>query len=235
LRRALGPEVFDGFAFEYLERYPSRSYTLDRLGEDFPRFLDETRPDRDALDPASGPVDPEADETAGTSSSWPDFLIDLARLEWSIARVFDGPGVEGQPLLRPEDLEALGPERFAEARLRPVGCLRLLDFRYPVNAYYTAARRAAQASSAEENAEEVPLPEAAPEQVALTRTDFVVHRYSLTPTQHALLQALAGGARVAAAIEAAAESSEAAEEDFAAEIRQAFQLFAARGFFQAVG
>jgi hypothetical protein len=221
LARALGQEVFDSFAFEYLKRYPSRSYTLDRLGEDFPRFLDETRPDRDPLDPASGP-----DESPGTAS-WPDFLIDLARLEWAIARVFDGPGVEGQTLLRPEDLEALGPERFAAARLLPVPCLRLLDFRYPVNAYYTAARQASEAA-------EVAPPEPAPEQVALSRTDFVVHRYSLTRTQHTLLQALAGGARVADAIATAAENAESAEEELAGEVRQAFQLFAAQGFFQAI-
>jgi hypothetical protein len=232
LRHALGGEVFESFAFEYLQRYPSRSYTLDPLGEDFPRFLEETRPDRDDVDPAAGAADPPA---------WPDFLVDLARLEWAIAKVFDGPGVEFQALLRPEELEALGPERFAAARLTPVVCLRLLAFRYPVNAYYTAARQAAHQRDAEEGAEEVPLPDSAPEQVALTRTDFVVRRYALTRTQHALLQALAGGARVADAIAAVAEVAEASalgdagDEAFAAELRESFRLFAAWGFFQSVG
>jgi hypothetical protein len=229
LARALGQEVFESFAFEYLQRYPSRSYTLDRLGEDFPRFLEETRPEGDPLDPAS----PTAGETPGTPS-WPDFLIDLTRLEWAIAKVFDGPGVEGQPLLRPEDLEALGPERFAAARLRPVVCLRLLAFRYPVNAYYTAARRAMQAEEPDNAAEEVPLPEPAPEHVALTRVDFIVRRHSLTPLQYALLQALAEGARVADAIAQVAEAADFPAEDLAAAIREAFRLFTAQGFFQAI-
>lgn len=221
LARALGKEVFTSFAFEYLQRYPSRSYTLDRLGEDFPRFLDETRPDRDPADPAA---------TDSEAPAWPDFLVDLARLEWAIAKVFDGPGVEFQSLLQPEDLEALGPERFAAARLQLVPCLRLLAFRYPVNAYYTAARQAAEE-------EESPLPDPAPEHLALTRKDFVVRRHPLTSTQHALLQALAGGARVADAIAVAAESAEGDEgtETFAAELRESFRLFAAQGFFQSVG
>ncbi|MEA2692161.1 MAG: hypothetical protein QOJ16_1548 [Acidobacteriota bacterium] len=225
LARALGKDVFTSFAFEYLQRYPSRSYTLDRLGEDFPRFLDETRPDGDPADPAADALGADAG-----SPSWPDFLIDLARLEWGIAKVFDGPGVEFQALLQPEDL---GPERFAAARLQPVACLRLLDFRYPVNAYYTAARQLGEE-------EEIPLPDPAPEHLALTRADFVVRRYPLTRTQHALLQALAGGARVADAIATAAEAAELADEEedaeaFAAELRESFRLFAAQGFFQAVG
>ncbi len=235
LARALGPEVFQSFAFEYLQRYPSRSYTLDRLGEDFPRFLAETRPEGDPLDPSS----PARDETP----AWPDFLIDLARLEWAIAKVFDGPGVEGQPLLRPEDLETLGPERFAAARLRPVACLRLLACRYPVNAYYTAARRAmhAQSENADgenvenaEDVEDVPVPEPAAEHVVLTRVDFVVRRHDLTAFQYILLEALAEGARVADAIAHVAEATDFPEEDLAAAIRESFRLFAARGFFQAL-
>jgi hypothetical protein len=226
LARALGAEVFQSFAFEYLQLYPSRSYTLDRLGEDFPRFLEETRPDRDPADPLAG---------EGEAPAWPDFLIDLARLELAIVRVFDGPGVEGRPLLRPEDLETLGPERFAAARLTPVPCLKLLDFRYPVNAYYTAARRAAAEEGEGGAAEEILLPDPAPEHLALTRADFVVRRYPLTPTQRALLGALMEGATVGEAIAVAAEGAEGEEEAFAAELREAFRLFAAWGFFQGVG
>src|SRR5271155_476952 len=53
LKHALGDELFDGFAAEYLEQYPSRSYTLFHLGLDFPRFLAETRPDRDREESSS--------------------------------------------------------------------------------------------------------------------------------------------------------------------------------------
>jgi hypothetical protein len=209
LKSALGEEVFNSFAFEYLQRYPSKSYTLDRLGENFSRFLDETRPD-----PEEG--------------SWPDFLIDLATLEWNIHQVFDGPGVEFQPLLTAETLRSFPAERFAEARLVPVPCLRLLAFRYPVNAYYTAARRAGEG-------EEAPVPDAAPELVALSRRDFVVRRYPLDAAQHALLERVLAGATVGEAIAAAAAVSGLDDEALAAALQAWFRLWTAEGFFQSIG
>jgi hypothetical protein len=212
LQRALGDDLFESFAFEYLQRYPSRSYTLDRLGESFPRFLEETRPDR---------------ETGEGGVAWPDFLIDLATLEWTIAKVFDGPGVEGQPLLTPETLQAIPAERFAESRLVPVVCLRLLAFRYPVNTYYTAARHA-------EEGEEVPIPEPGEEHTALLRRDFIVRRYPLTGPQHALLQALQAGATIGDAIVAAAAASDLDDDALGAELQEWFRFWSVEGFFESV-
>ena len=214
-RRALGEEVFSGFALEYIQRYPSQSYTLDRLGDNFGRFLQETRPDR--TDDGCRPVE----------TNWSDFLFDLATLEWTIARVFDGPGIEHERVLAPEDLQALPAERFGEAQLIPVVCLRLLTFRYPVNAYYTAARRA------EEN-EQVPIPDPSDEHVAIARRDYVVRRHTLTAPQRVLLEVLQTGATVAQAISAAAEISPMEDDELADELQSWFRLWAAECFFQAV-
>ena len=214
-KKALGEEVFSGFALEYLQRYPSQSYTLDRLGDHFSRFLQETRPDRS--DDGCRPVE----------TSWSDFLFDLATLEWTITQVFDGPGVEHERVLAPDDLQALPAERFAEAQLIPVVCLRLLTFRYPVNAYYTAARRA------EEN-EQVPIPRASAEHVAITRRDYIVRRHTLTAPQRALLKALQTGGTVAEAISAAAEISPMEDDQLADELQSCFRFWAAECFFQAL-
>jgi hypothetical protein len=214
LQKTLGEEIFEGFAFEYLQHYPSRSYTLDRLGENFARFLEETRPA------------PEEGEELG-AVGWPHFLIDLAALEHAINRVFDGPGAEGRPLLTTEALQSFPAERFAEARLEPVPCLRLLSFRFPINAYYTAIRSA-------EDGEEVPVPDPAPEHLALTRRDFVVRRYPLTPAQHALLEKILAGAPVGEAIAAAAETSGLDDDTLAAELQSWFRLWVAEGFFQSI-
>src|SRR5262249_766835 len=121
LERALGAEVFSGFACQYLHPYPSPPSPLP--------------PPRHHLPPSATPAASTAWRGAGRASplpargarpaprpagpAWPPFLPALARLEWAIARVFDGPGAEGQPRLAPEELLALGPERFAAARLRP--------------------------------------------------------------------------------------------------------------------
>lgn len=211
LKQTLGEEVFDSFAFEYLQQYPSRSYTLDHLGEHFAQFLNETRPE----------------EEKGEEVGWPDFLIDLATFEWAVAKVFDGPGAEGRMLLTPEALQSFPAERFAEARLVPVPCLRVLAFRFPVNAYYTAARRA-------EEGGEVPIPEPGEEHVAVTRRDFIVKRYPLTPPQHALLEAILAGATVGEAITAAAAMTDLDDEAFASELRSWFRFWVAEGFFVSV-
>lgn len=212
LKQALGATVFDSFAIEYLQQYPSCSYTLDHLGENFCGFLTDTRPD-------------PKDGTDGVD--WPDFLIDLSTLEWTIAKVFDGPGVEGQDLLRPESLQAFLPERFAESRIVPVVCLRLLAFRYPVSTYYTAVRR-----NAEKGLEPIPEPKA--ERVAVFRRDFVVRRYPLTEPQLALLEKLQAGATVGEAIAAASAGTDLDDNSLAGHLQAWFRFWAAEGFFASV-
>jgi hypothetical protein len=219
LAQVLGAEVFDSFAFDYLQRYPSRSYTLYRLAESFPRFLDETRPEEP----------PAADSTGAAGAAgpaWPDFLIDLATLELAIAEVFDGPGAEGEPLLAPADLLARqAGGGFAAACLVPVPCLRLLRFRYPVNAFFSAAMAGAAA--------ELAIPDPGEEHIALSRTDYVVRRYPLTPFESAVLTALVAGAAVGEAIGRAAAASELPDDELAAQLDAAFRRWTAAGFFRA--
>src|SRR5216684_3580309 len=59
LKRALGEEAFEGFAFGYLQEFPSRSYTLNELGRHFTRYLQETRPTSDNDDSEATPADSE--------------------------------------------------------------------------------------------------------------------------------------------------------------------------------
>lgn len=212
LKQTLGDEVFDGFAFEYLQQYPSHSYTLDLLGEQFCSFLKETRPDQDELAGGDG---------------WPDFLIDLATLEWTIGRVFDGAGPETRDLLTPEVLESFPVERFAEARLELVQGLELLTFRFPVNAYYTAVRRAGES-------EETPIPQPVAEQIAVFRRNFVVRRFSLTEPQFFLLQSLQTGATAGDAIAAAAARMNLDDESVAASLRSWFRFWSREGLFAAI-
>src|SRR6266436_3375706 len=119
LKRTVGEEAFDGFAFGYLQEFPSRSYTLNELGRHFPHYLQETRPTTDNGESESASAD-SADNQPALAEDWPDFLIDLAQLEWAIYDVFDGVGVEGQPLLRAGQLSGIPPQSWPQFQLQPV-------------------------------------------------------------------------------------------------------------------
>ncbi len=205
LKHALGEELFDAFAAEYLQHYPSRSYTLFQLGVNFPRFLHETRPDR---------------ETGGIGApSWPDLLIDLATLERTFNEVFDGPGVEGQDLLDADRLRAISAERLLEARLVGVPCLRLLALRYPVHTYFTAVRRH----------EDPEPPEPAETYLAVTRRRYVVRHYELSPPAYQLLHALLAGESVGQAISRAVEAAGTDLDRLADKLWRWFHDWAAEG------
>jgi hypothetical protein len=159
LRHALGEELFDAFALDYLETHPSRSYTLFRLSEAFADHLAATRP----LDRA-----------------WPDFIIDLARLERTFMDVYEGPGVEGEPV------RGLPAEPQSAAVLEPTCCLRLIRSRFPIGDFLLAVRRG----------EQPPLPAPAPSRLAVSRRDYVVTFMPLDAPRYAALEAIAGGAPV---------------------------------------
>ncbi len=216
LRRALGEEVFDDFAFAYLQAFPSRSDTLDRLGDDFPVFLASNRPRE------------REDGTLLAEVDWPEFLIDLAHFDLAIAEVFDGPGVESKTIVTPEDLAQLNPEQWSSARLETVCCLRLLHARWPVNAYRSAMRAAAE--------DQAIAPPVAPEEeyVALTRRDFIVRRIPLEAPGYVLLQALQAQATVGQAIEIAAQSTSWTDEQLSVALRRWFAVWASEGLFARV-
>jgi Putative DNA-binding domain len=210
LMHALTPEVFDTFAVGYLQAYPSRSYTLLHLGANFPRYLAETRPEEGGGE--------------GLPADWPDFLIDLATLELTFNEVFDGPGVEGERLLDAEQLRAIPAERFHEARLVGVTCLRLLPLHYPVHRYFTAVRRH----------EDPAPPEAAESYLAVTRQRYVVRHYELSPPAYQLLRALLAGQTVGEAIGQVARAAGPDLDRCAANLRAWFRDWAAEGFFRAL-
>jgi hypothetical protein len=227
LKRTLGEEAFDGFAFGYLQEYPSRSYTLNELGRHFPRYLQETRPAADGADSKPGATAPTAEQPI-LEQEWPDFLIDLAQLELAICDVFDGVGVEGLLLLQTDQLLGISPDRWPQVQLRPVPCLQLLATRFPVNDYYTALRKAKVDDAAT-------IPSSCASFVALTRRHFIVRRYNLSRTEFALLRAIKEGRTIGQAIERAASVTDDETETLAANLQLWFRNWTAEGFFQSIG
>jgi len=172
--KAVGEELFDAFVVAYLTEYPSRSYTLGALGARFTTFLRETRPAEN-----------------GGPGLWPDFLIELAELEWTFNEVFDGPGIETVELLDANQLRAIPNDQWQTIRLATVPCLRLMRLSYPVNRVYTALRK--------DQPWEPPPPSAT--FLAVTRRDYVVRPLELTRPQFHLLRALQEGIALGVAIQ----------------------------------
>jgi len=106
IRYHIGDHQFSQLVQAYVRRFPSTSYTLNRLGDHLPHFFLD-RPE------------------------WPQaaFLHDLSRLELAMTEVFDEveTGVLGAA-----ELESVPPEKWEHSRLQPIAALRVLAFKYSV-------------------------------------------------------------------------------------------------------
>lgn len=113
--RLLGQKAFHELCRAYLERHPSRSRSLNPLGEKMAEFL-------------SGEVKVARRRAAR----------DLARLEWAMSEVFDAEGT--QPL-SPAEFSKVAPGGLAKARLAFVPAFRLLALDHAANPYVDAVRQ----------------------------------------------------------------------------------------------
>ncbi len=118
LCHALGENLFNEFACEFVRDRPPQSYTLHDLGRRFADYLEAQRPDRDG--------DP------GQREAWIDFMVDLARFEYRVFELYDAPGAEGRPLAGPD---------AADGRLRLQPAVALARHGFNVAPYYHAVRR----------------------------------------------------------------------------------------------
>jgi hypothetical protein len=109
LKHLLGDAAFFDLVRAYVQEYPSRHFSLNRLGDHLPDYLLRA---------------PGLQRRA--------FCHDLARLELAMSRVFDAPQT---PPLAADAIAAVPAEAWENARLVPVAALALLAFRYPVGAY----------------------------------------------------------------------------------------------------
>lgn len=170
----LGERVFAELAGLYIEAYPSRSYTLNRLGDRFPDFIAEVEGLRRAA-----------------------LVQEVARLELMETEVFDEQ--EPAPGEFPS-FAGLAEEDLARIRFQTAPALRLGSFRYPAHRLIAAVRAGRPA----------PRMEIRPTMLAVYRRDYQVQRMVLSPNAAALLQALAAGETLGAAMEQAAAMSPAA-------------------------
>src|SRR5262249_15955268 len=118
LSKALGEERFDALCRAYIDRYPSTSPNLNAYGKRFGSVCMEA--------PTVAPALEGFDELRG-------FSADLARLEWSLVEVVHA---ELSPRLDASALQAIPPDALGSVRFTRNEAVRLLDLKYPVNAYF---------------------------------------------------------------------------------------------------
>jgi hypothetical protein len=113
LAQFLGEHAFEHLVRDYVQQFPSRSYTFNRLGDSLPEYI------------------------ASSSMKRRNFLSDLAKLELAMTHVFDEAEAEALPA---DAIAGIAPERIADARIIPIPALRLLAFDYDANEAFQAFR-----------------------------------------------------------------------------------------------
>jgi hypothetical protein len=113
LAQFLGEHAFEHLVRDYVQQFPSRSYTFNRLGDSLPEYI--------------------------ASSTWKrrTFLRDLAKLELAMTQVFDEAEAEPLPA---NAIASIAPEEVADARIIPIPALRLIALDYDANEAFQAFR-----------------------------------------------------------------------------------------------
>jgi hypothetical protein len=154
----------------------------------------------------------------------PVFLIDLAKFEWNVSEIFDGPGAERAELLDATQLAGTQPSRLPDMKLSLIPSVRLPRMNYAVHDYYQALRenRAAAAPAKRRT------------HLVLFRRDYIVRYHEIAASQHALLAALLAGNTVGEAIARAAAQYEGAADALAADLQHWFAQWTSEGLFLAI-
>jgi len=117
LEYALGQDLFQAFADDYLVAFPSTHYNLAELGRLFPAYLQANRPD--AL--------------SAEKEDWIDFVIELAEFEYAISELFD----------READDYRLAEMTDADDKIGLAPTCGLFQLQFPSNTFYTQFKKAA--------------------------------------------------------------------------------------------
>lgn len=113
LEYAFGAERFDEIARQYIAAHPSTHFSLNVFGAKLAHFLKTEVPDLPNR----------------------QFLVDLARLEWTLQEVFEDKNAK--PLTAAQ-IEKIPKKKWQRARLELIPALRLLSFDFPANNFLQA-------------------------------------------------------------------------------------------------
>jgi hypothetical protein len=183
LRAILGARKFEKLRIAYLNRYPSRSYTLRNLGSRLAQFI--------------------AEEPRYTQPHHA-MCLDMAAFEWAQVVAFDS---ERRPPLTVDDLLGRNPAKLRVA-LQPY--ITLLELRYPLDDFVLAVKKrdsalrgeasnAVEANPENEGAARGRLPRPKKIYLAVHRHDDSLYYKRLEPPAFGILTDLRDGATVSRA------------------------------------
>jgi hypothetical protein len=217
LQAIVGKARFEGLMRAYLTEHPSTSFSLRNLGSRLPEWLK---------------LHPEWTEPRAS------LALDMARLEWSHIEAFDEAEL---PVLSAESLAQVGGA--SQLHLQPY--LRLLKLHFPVDDLLIELRHEAGSSDTASNNASVArrtrvarkVADLKPQEIflALHRHQNSVYYKRLHSEDYRLLEALQAGESLETAVEMAFTNSALPEDTRAAFLQDAFQTWAALGWFADVG
>ena len=212
LRSVLGQTKFSRLTIEYLDRYPSRCFTLRDLGSRLEQFLTE-RPDL---------IQPRA-----------ELAMEMARFEWAQVVAFDGPA---KPPVTVDDLLGVNP---AKLRLALQPYITLLELHWPLDDWSISLKNSANVLRSEaSNAVESEQPKSKPRPKLPKRENvFVaVHRFEnslyykrLEPEAFGMLSALRDGRSVTSAVSMVPQIDEG--RDWSTDVGRWFANWTSMGWF----
>jgi hypothetical protein len=217
LRAVVGERKFITLITAYLARYPSDSYTLRDLGNRLEQFLR---------------------EEPNWAAPREKLAIAMVRFEWAQVVAFDGPS---KPPITPDDILDTSP---AKLRLGLQPYLSLIELDYAVDDFLIAVKKResdvlrGEASNAVQSAPKVAKrrkrirrPKREKVYLAVHRHDNMLYYKRLDPATFAILTSLGRGVTVDDACAEAVAASDRAQIDWAAQIKEWFNNWAALGWF----
>ena len=193
VKRLLGAQTFRRLVDEYVVAHPSRSWTLDHLGQHMVPFVKDHSLTR---------VVPG--------------LYDLVCLEQALCEVFNA---KDSPVLAPEQLGEVAPERWPDVRFEMVPALVLLELNSNANDLYKAYSRG----------EELPEVRQGRQHVVVWRQGFQTWRMPLTSSAFQVLALLKDSRSLGEALDGGL--ADGGDED---DVFAWFQSWVGEGFFQAL-
>ena len=217
LQAIAGRKAFERLMIAYLTECPSTSFSLRNLGSHLESWLSDHR----------NLIEPRV-----------DLALDMVRLEWAHIEAFDSAS---DPSPAAEELAAVdGASKF---RLQPY--LKLLQLHYPVDDLVIDLRDHAGSTDTASNSAAVSrrsrivrrVADLVPEEIwiAVHRHENSVFYKRLHQEDFLMLQAIASGAALEEAIESGFAASAVPEDDRPAFLQEAFQGWAALGWFTQAG